>query len=452
MAQAFLLKTDVAMISSNVSQKYVKNQAADTDDRKIESFSSTLDTQVDKQAIQHQKKLNGADDTGDNVETKSEISGEKSGKVLPDDLAESTEKVVDTDDSQNAASAEASFSLPTEKVESEILSDDALTSAINAGEKSDDAINVGHHTVLTQVEQADVTKKNVIDTSTKVQLAETSKLTGDIAPSNKVETALTDQENENVEQKQQAQSLRSDILNALLKKTTNEGEKIASMVEQKIVASSTTITPIISKEGLSEEQQIMALANNGTLKGSLSTGNIFERSAAVSSLLLTPASTSSQVTGSTAVASQPSLNLQPALQSEAWSRVLSSRVIWMAREGIQQASLKLNPANMGPVEVKLHIHNDQANISFIAHHAATRDALEQALPRLRESFQENGMELAHADVSQENFSQTDEQDNNKTTDNGSTSERDNVNTDNESTTHDVNITEQDIAMGLSVFA
>ncbi|MFT7414767.1 MAG: hypothetical protein ACI9FO_001428, partial [Methylophagaceae bacterium] len=48
MAQAFLLKTDVAMISSNASQKHIKNQAIDTDESRIESFSSALDKQVDK--------------------------------------------------------------------------------------------------------------------------------------------------------------------------------------------------------------------------------------------------------------------------------------------------------------------------------------------------------------------------------------------------------------------
>jgi len=465
MAQAFLLKTDVATISSNAGQKHTKNQPTETDEGKVESFSSTLDKHVDKhvdkQSIQQHKKTNKADDSDnksvkstDSVEIKSEISGEKSGKLLPEDLVDSSEKLGGADDNQDSVPAEVSFSIPKEDLESEILSDEALTIVINAGAKSDDAIKVEHHTVLTQVGQAGVIKKNVIDISNKAQDAQAGKLAGDLMPSNKADTILSEQKNENVEQKQQAQSLRSDILNALLKKPTNEGEKLVTVVEQKIVASS-TLTPIISKEGLTEEQQIMALANSGKLKGSLSTAssaNSFERSAVVSSALLAPAPTSSQANGSAAVLGQPSLNLQPVLQSEAWSRVLSSRVIWMAREGVQQASLKLNPANMGPVEVKLHMHNDQANISFIAHHAATRDALEQALPRLRESFQENGMELAHADVSQENFSQTDEQDNNKTTNNSSTSERDSADTDIESTTHDVNIMEQDIEVGLSVFA
>lgn len=462
MAQAFLLKTDVAVNSSNASQKHMKNQASETDEGKLDSFSSALDKQVDKHAIEQHKKPNKTHDaentsakSANNVDPKSEVSSEKSGKKLPGDSVESPEKQDATDDTKFIMTSEVSLSMPEEEGEGEgepeILNDDVLNIALNAGAKSDDAIAVEHHTALTVVGQAGVIKKNVIETSNKVQTAENAKLATDILVANKVDVKPPELESELPEQKQQAQSLRSDILNALLKKPIADGDKLATAVEQKIVTNA-SLAPI-SKEGLTEEQKIMALATNLKLKGSSSTSSIFERSTVASSVLLTtPAPLNANPIGSAAVSGQPTLNLQPALQSEAWGRVLSSRVIWMAREGVQQASLKLNPANMGPVEVKLHMHHDQATISFIAQHAATRDALEQALPRLRESFQENGMELAHADVSQENFSETDEQDNNKTTNNGSKSDRDNLDTDTEPTTQDVNLVEQDIVQGLSVFA
>ena len=424
MTQAFLLKTEAAMTNGVVSQKHAKNQASGSNEGTVEPFSSTLDRQVDKQAIQQHKKTD-KNDTGDKLvksgdtggDTKTGISAEKNGEELPNKLD------------------------GTEETDSESSGDNASTATMNAVATSDEATDAEH--------KAAVIKNNALEASNKEQVAEKGKLAGGVTLTNKVGTELTDQENENSKQKQHAQSLRSDILNALLNKPNTENEKMASAAEQKKVVSSASA---IGKQGLSEEQQIMALAKNVKLKGSLSTSSVFERSAGVSSLLLTPAATSSNAAGSTVASGQPILNLQPALQSEAWSRVLSSRVIWMAREGVQQASLKLNPANMGPIEVKLHMHNEQANISFVAQHAATRDALEQALPRLRESFQENGMELAHADVSQQDFSQTDEQDNNKTTNNGSISARNNGDTNIESAIDDVNIIEQDIALGLSVFA
>lgn len=150
----------------------------------------------------------------------------------------------------------------------------------------------------------------------------------------------------------------------------------------------------------------------------------------------------------------PTLDIQPSLQSKAWNNVLSSRVVWMASEGIQQAALKLNPANLGPVEVKLTMHNEQTHVTFISHNAATRDALEQAIPRLRESFIENGLELADANVSDHASQQTNDeempQDNDaRQNGDGTIIMRENIHENAEGVvTHD----KQDIELGVSVYA
>ncbi|HEC59611.1 hypothetical protein LCGC14_1169640 [marine sediment metagenome] len=427
MAQAFLLKTDVAMTNIVASQPQTKNHAVDNHSKAEESFSSALDKQVEQHTTQQHKKTNKSDV----AESKTDTSEEKSGKVLPkDDESTATTDKVDGKDEKKQGDDE----LPVEGV----------ISPSGASVPEDQTA-----LLLNGQEQTTTVEKNVVENKT-----EKSKLVADIALLNKTDNAKievqaeSETEGETTENKQ---ALRSDILNALLKKPKAEGEKQVA-TEQKI-ATNLSLIPTRKAES-NDEQQVIALANNLKLKGSLSATGTLERSTVVTTSPLTPSSSlaTNNVAATTAATGQPTLNLQPALQSEAWGRVLSSRVIWMAREGVQQASLKLNPANMGPVEVKLHMHNDQANISFIAHHAATRDALEQALPRLRESFQENGMELTHADVSQENFAQADEQDDNKTSNNGSTSERDNLDTDHESGHHEANISEQDITAGLSVFA
>jgi flagellar hook-length control protein FliK len=150
----------------------------------------------------------------------------------------------------------------------------------------------------------------------------------------------------------------------------------------------------------------------------------------------------------------PSLDIQPSLQSKAWNNVLSSRVIWMAREGIQQAALKLNPANLGPVEVRINMHNEQANITFIAHNAATRDALEQALPRLRESFSENGLELTDAEVSDPTSQQTKDDDREQDGEDikGGAAEAAMIEKTNENAEQAATLITEDIDLGLSVYA
>lgn len=89
-------------------------------------------------------------------------------------------------------------------------------------------------------------------------------------------------------------------------------------------------------------------------------------------------------------------------QQPGWDNALSERVVWMVNQKLQSAEIKLNPPQLGPIEVRLNLsgdHHNQAQVSFTAHHGAVRDALEQALPRLREMFQASGIDLVDVNVS-----------------------------------------------------
>src|SRR5690606_11404509 len=62
-----------------------------------------------------------------------------------------------------------------------------------------------------------------------------------------------------------------------------------------------------------------------------------------------------------------------------------------------------DPPDLGPVEVRLSLERDTKElvVHFVASHAATREALEQALPRLREMMLESGFSLNDASVADE---------------------------------------------------
>jgi len=81
-----------------------------------------------------------------------------------------------------------------------------------------------------------------------------------------------------------------------------------------------------------------------------------------------------------------------------WDTAIADRLMWMLQGDQQMARLKLNPPNLGPLEVRLSVHQDQASVSFLAPHAAVREALEAALPRLREMFDQQSLQLVRADV------------------------------------------------------
>ena len=87
--------------------------------------------------------------------------------------------------------------------------------------------------------------------------------------------------------------------------------------------------------------------------------------------------------------------------TSAWADELGGKITWMAKQGIESASLRLSPEHLGPVEVHISVQDGATSVTFGAAQADTRTALEQALPRLREMFANQGLTLADAGVSRE---------------------------------------------------
>ncbi len=106
----------------------------------------------------------------------------------------------------------------------------------------------------------------------------------------------------------------------------------------------------------------------------------------------------SQLASAAASASSP---LTTPVNSSGWGEAMSERVLFMANNHVQRADVRLHPQNMGPLEIRVQIQNDQASVNFNVHNAGTREAVEQALPRLREMLEAQGIDLADVDVSGE---------------------------------------------------
>lgn len=84
--------------------------------------------------------------------------------------------------------------------------------------------------------------------------------------------------------------------------------------------------------------------------------------------------------------------------SQQWTTDVGNQLSLMIAHKTQSASLQLTPDNLGPVQVKIDVHNNQASVWFTADHPDTRTALEQSLPQLRELFASQGMSLMDAGV------------------------------------------------------
>ncbi|CAH0299639.1 Flagellar hook-length control protein [Massilia sp. Bi118] len=84
--------------------------------------------------------------------------------------------------------------------------------------------------------------------------------------------------------------------------------------------------------------------------------------------------------------------------TEAWENQVGQKVVYMVGNDEQTASLTLNPPDLGPLQVVLSVSNDQASVTFSANQEEVRQALEDALPRLREMMSESGIALNNASV------------------------------------------------------
>ncbi len=136
---------------------------------------------------------------------------------------------------------------------------------------------------------------------------------------------------------------------------------------------------------------------------------------------LAEATTAASATGDTAAAAAHAPAQQPAahrsvetaridtpLRQESWPAEFGQKVVWLATHDKQTAQITLNPPDLGPIEISLNLKNDQAQAVFSSPHAEVREAIETAIPRLREMFAGVGIDLGQANVNAESFRQAQE--------------------------------------------
>jgi flagellar hook-length control protein FliK len=99
-----------------------------------------------------------------------------------------------------------------------------------------------------------------------------------------------------------------------------------------------------------------------------------------------------------AVAAPAEVRLGPPIDSPGFAPALGAQLRLMLRDGISEARLQLNPAEMGPVSVRIHLDGSQARVDLAAERAPTRQALEQALPTLAGALRDSGLTLTGGGV------------------------------------------------------
>lgn len=101
-------------------------------------------------------------------------------------------------------------------------------------------------------------------------------------------------------------------------------------------------------------------------------------------------------------ATMPSFVVGTPMDQAGWGQAMGERLTMMAKDGLHQARIQINPRELGPVDVTISMKDDKTTIHFLAQHAVTREALEAEMPRLRMMMQENGFEQLDVNVGREN--------------------------------------------------
>jgi flagellar hook-length control protein FliK len=97
--------------------------------------------------------------------------------------------------------------------------------------------------------------------------------------------------------------------------------------------------------------------------------------------------------------------IAPNVGDNQWAQALGQQMVRLSTQGSQTAELDLNPPNLGPLKVVLNVVNDQAQAQFVSPHQAVRAAVEAALPHLRTSMADAGIQLGQTSVGADGFAQ-----------------------------------------------
>ncbi|MGF1699368.1 flagellar hook-length control protein FliK [Photobacterium makurazakiensis] len=89
------------------------------------------------------------------------------------------------------------------------------------------------------------------------------------------------------------------------------------------------------------------------------------------------------------------------LNKEQASEQLAERMQMMLSKNLKHVDIRLDPPELGKLQIKLSMNNDQATVQFTVGNQQTRDLVEQAMPRLRELLNQQGLQLTQSSVQQD---------------------------------------------------
>lgn len=94
------------------------------------------------------------------------------------------------------------------------------------------------------------------------------------------------------------------------------------------------------------------------------------------------------------------LAMNETVGSSGFTKELGQQITWLSGQEVKQAQIRLNPQDLGPLDVKVSVEHGRVDVSFMTQHPATAAAVQQGLDQLNQMLGGQGLSLGHATVGQ----------------------------------------------------
>lgn len=184
---------------------------------------------------------------------------------------------------------------------------------------------------------------------------------------------------------------KQDATNVLkVAEKNGEGQPVMSAAKDK-----TNFTDVLNDAGKAE----LAAGLSGESVRNRKTADLSTTAQQSGNSAISAASAHTQAPAMLAGAQSSHIAINTPVGQAGWGNEFNQKITWIATQRNQSAELHLNPPQLGPLDVVLKVSGDQAVALFASPHAAVREAIEQALPKLRDMLADNGIMLGNATVS-----------------------------------------------------
>lgn len=145
----------------------------------------------------------------------------------------------------------------------------------------------------------------------------------------------------------------------------------------------------------------LAAINHASIPAAVSTAtdNGSQASPDISALSSLTAAVSA-VPGSATTGVAHNLAMNETVGSSGFAKELGQQVTWLSGQEVKQAQIRLNPQDLGPLDVKISVEHGRVDVSFMTQHPATTAAVQQGLDQLHQMLGGQGLSLGHATVGQ----------------------------------------------------